>query len=284
MATQLPSVGSVYWFRTLPYSEFAPPITNRFASLKVIGSDAKHIVVAVLDSVWSSPPTLRDVHACAILRQRRFAHTGTPAVWGLATDWWDVAELNEVTPVGTAELTQEESRLAADVLNVVSGTSIAALGYANYVAEGEWRWANDREAFVAEHERTKAKEAANLATQEERYRTRLRGLTWDQLLAETPFARWSNSPPFPSAEFTGEAREAVHRTCRALQALGGRPRKADVRRVLRECVEWFNAADSRSGGVIETEEREDICEIIEEMAHVARQRSLVDEIELWRQW
>jgi hypothetical protein len=54
--------------------------------------------------------------------------------------------------------------------------------------------------------------------------------------------------------------------------------------VLRACVEWFNAKDREYGGVIETEEREDISALLEEIAFVARQRSLADEIESWRTW
>jgi len=57
-----------------------------------------------------------------------------------------------------------------------------------------------------------------------------------------------------------------------------------VRKLLRECVEWFNKADEQAGGVIETEEREDICVVLEEMAYAARQESLVDEINNWRTW
>src|SRR5205807_7985306 len=101
---------------------------------------------------------------------------------------------------------------------------------------------------------------------------------------ETPFERWSPSPPFPPQEFTREARDVIHDTCRALRALGSKPRKPDVRRLLRECVEWFNKADDQAGGVIETEEREDICVVLEEIAYVARQKSLVNEIENWRDW
>jgi hypothetical protein len=36
--------------------------------------------------------------------------------------------------------------------------------------------------------------------------------------------------------------------------------------------------------VTETEEREDICQVLEEMAHVARQKALVEEIDAWRTW
>ena len=40
----------------------------------------------------------------------------------------------------------------------------------------------------------------------------------------------------------------------------------------RACVDWFNVTDSEFGNVIETEERDDICAVLEELAFVARQR------------
>ena len=52
-------------------------------------------------------------------------------------------------------------------------------------------------------------------------------------------------------------------------------------RFLESCVEWFNAKDLEFGNVIETEEREDICAVLEELAFVWRakgrwsQRSII---------
>jgi hypothetical protein len=60
--------------------------------------------------------------------------------------------------------------------------------------------------------------------------------------------------------------------------------KQDVRRLLKACVEWFNTANDRAGGVIATEEREDICAALEEMAYVARQPTLMSEVDRWRAW
>lgn len=57
-----------------------------------------------------------------------------------------------------------------------------------------------------------------------------------------------------------------------------------MRAVLKRCVEWFNEADEEFDGVIETEEREDIFGVLEEIAYVARQKSLVEEIDHWRNW
>ena len=77
---------------------------------------------------------------------------------------------------------------------------------------------------------------------------------------------------------------AIHRACETLQELGPKPKKTNVRKVLRTLVEWFNRADEEAGGVIETEEREDICAALEEIAFVARQESLANEIDEWRTW
>jgi len=66
--------------------------------------------------------------------------------------------------------------------------------------------------------------------------------------------------------------------------LGLKPRRPQVRAILKSCVEWFNAKDLEFGNVIETEEREDICAVLEELAFVARQGALVSEIDDWRDW
>jgi hypothetical protein len=49
-------------------------------------------------------------------------------------------------------------------------------------------------------------------------------------------------------------------------------------------VEWFNEADRRAGRVIDTKEREDICQVLAELAFVAHQKRLFDEIDWWREW
>jgi hypothetical protein len=118
----------------------------------------------------------------------------------------------------------------------------------------------------------------------ERYEKRLKTLTWAMLLEEKPFPRWNEHPPFPPPEFTAAARDRIRSTILALQALGPRPKKGQVRETLKGCVEWFNAKDVEFGGVIESEEREYISEALEELAVVARHLSLAREIDEWREW
>ena len=195
MSDSIPGDGSVYFFRTLPYSQFASPVTNRYAALKALGSDESCVVVAVLDSIWSEPPSLNNVRDCALLRQYRFSHRGSVAVWRVNTEWWDLSDLAEMTLLGEIPLSDEELRFASNYLNNLPGTVISTILYANHAAEGEWRWANDRETLVVEQDQVELQQNAKRAAQEQRLKNRLRGLTWEQLLEETPFERWSPSPP-----------------------------------------------------------------------------------------
>ena len=280
-----PAQGQVYSFRTKPYSKFAPPTTGRYAAFKILGVTDSHVAVAVLDGIWPEAPTLKEVRASSIISQHRFAHSGRPAVFGVTREWWQPdKDLEDFRFVGIQGISSTERSFADAIAHFAVGSRFATINSASHAAEGEWRWSNDRQAFVEEDELKTAKNEAEGAAKAERYRTRLSKLTWDQLLSETPLGNWSPSPPFPPQEFTNAARAAIHDACTALQKLGPKPRRADVRAVLKNTVEWFNEADEEAGGVIETEEREDICAALEEMAFVARQKGLADEIDGWRNW
>jgi hypothetical protein len=280
-----PAAGQLYSFQTAPYWEFAPPATNRYGAFKVLGADDNHIAIGVLDGTWPTPPTVTEIRSAPIIRENRFKWNGRLATFRMNRDWWKPEEeVQELMLVGVCKLSDDERSHADAIARGGAGTSYTTLSYVNYVAEGEWRWSHDREQFVAEEQLDKAKKAAVRAAAEERYRTRLSKLTWEQLLSETPFDRWSPSPPFPPEDFTHAARNVIRDACIALQDLGPKPRRADVRTILKKTVQWFNEADEKAGGVIETEEREDICAVLEEMAHIARQKVLVDEIDAWREW
>ena len=280
-----PAADQIYSFQTRPSSEFGPPKTGRFAAIKILGVDDKHVAVAVLDGIWTDAPTQKEVRAASIIDEHRFAHTGRPAVFGVNREWWKPeSDLDEFRFVGTQPVSRTEQSFVDAIAGYAPGSRFSTLRAANHAAEGEWRWANDREAFVIEVEKKNAKNEAERAAKEERYRTRLSKLTWEQLQSERPFERWSPSPPFPPEEFTNAARATIRSACDALKDLGPKPRRADVRAILKKTVLWFNQADEEAGGVIETEEREDICAVLEEMAFVARQKVLVDEIDEWREW
>ena len=279
-----PSVGKVYSFATVPYNEFAPPQTGRFSAIKVIGVSDDLFVVAVLAGVWPKAPTLQQVAECDILEEHRLAHSGRPAVFGAARQWWDDLALPSFAPLGVARLNSLENKLAKAVTSHSPGSTLSTLKAANWAAEGEWRWEHDRATLSAEVDQASAKTAEKREAAERRYGERLSQLTWEKLLCETPLSRWTSEPPYPPAEFTDAARAKLRQACQDLRELGLKPRKAWVRKVLKDTVTWFNETDDANGGVIETEEREDICAALEELAFLAGQKSLTDEIDEWREW
>ena len=74
------------------------------------------------------------------------------------------------------------------------------------------------------------------------------------------------------------------KTLNALQALGPKPGRAKVRKILRALAEWFTKVDGKMGYAIETEEREDIAAYLEELCWATGQKALVAEIDNWRDW
>lgn len=275
--------GSAFGFRTSPLYPDSQQETGRFAAVTVLARPPELIVLGVLDGIWDRVPTLCEVRDRPVLNRSRFSFRRSPAVF--ATDSTYAPDLRDLTLLGVLPLTDEQSRFAESYASDRAvGRSYSTSTMADRDAEGEWRWAHDRESLLQEQAREDARRRLEQEAAAERYRTRLSGLTWQQLLAEDPFARWSPSPPFPPEGFRRAATTRVHETYRALQVLGDKPRKVAVRRELKSLVRWINNADAEAGYVIETEEREDICRVLDEITHVARQPSLMSEVDAWRDW
>lgn len=275
--------GTVFGFRTAPLFADSEPDTGRYGAFVVLGHDESVVVLGSLGGVWSQMPTLQEVAACKLLRCNRFAFNNTLAVF--ACEVSDVPGLHELTRIGVTALNPEQQRIAAKYLNGQQvGRSFGSPDGVSNDVEGEWRWAHDREALLHEYELKQQREEQARRAAQERFETRLKGLNFDTLLTEDPFARWDPSPPFPSAEFREAATTRVLAAYRQLQALGAKPRRPAVRKVLRELVQWFAEADERAGGVVDTEEREDIALVLEEAAYAAKQPALVEEFATWMRW
>lgn len=280
----LPRAGMVYSFRTAPYSDLSPTKTGRYAAFKILAADARVVAYAVLDGVWDAPPTARLVGRAAILKEWRFALSGRPAVFGVPAKRWQPADLFELAEVTLLRLSRSEKAIALKIASFSAGFRYTRLATASYAAEGEWRWKHDRKALEFEGASSELMAKADRARAEQLRQKKLKELTWDTLLSQAPFSSWDADPSTPRRAFAAAARERVFTACRELRDLGSRPPRAKVRAILRSCVIWFNEADELAGHPIETTEREDICEVLEEMAHVALQPRLADEIDAWREW
>jgi hypothetical protein len=274
--THVYEVGGLYAFRTSPFTQFSPSETNRFAALKVLSITRRGIVYVVLDTIFDHMPTLEQLMRAKPLQCHRFFFEGRTALHCSPQDWEN--DLLEFRHIATVPLTAEELKLGE--MNNAYGT----WDVASKDAEGEWRWVHDREAVESEVQKANAERDAKIAADRLRAENHLNGLNWDILLEDIPFARWNKHPPFPPPEFVRNARERVRAAILELQALGPKPKKAPVQAILKTCVQWFNEQDKAYGYVIETEEREDICLALSELAAVAGHRSLTDKIDDWREW
>jgi hypothetical protein len=133
--------------------------------------------------------------------------------------------------------------------------------------------------LTSENEKEIAARKLDNAATVARTRDRMSKLTWETLLSNALFDDWSA----PKA-IVGAARDKIQETCRAMRDLGPKPRRAEVRAILKAAVQWFNEANLEAGGVIDTIAREDICRVLEDILFVARQPALADEIDGWRDW
>ena len=183
-----------------------------------------------------------------------------------------------MTDLGTRPLEPSETALLAIYDDDwVPGGTFSPLRLASDVAEDQWRFAHDGDALRAERARDAARRDRERQAAEERLEQRLRHLTFAQLLTEQPFERWDSSPPFPPAAFREAATARVHQTCRVLEQLDRRPRRSELRGEVFDLVTWFNEADDRAGWVIETEEREDVHRVLEDICHAGRHPGVLDE-------
>lgn len=107
-------------------------------------------------------------------------------MFGVNLQWWQPTEdLSEVAWLGNTGLARDEKVFADRIARVDVGVSFSTLRFVNFAAEGEWRWQHDRDALEVENAKVQAEALAERKAQQERYETRLKGLTWDQLLADS---------------------------------------------------------------------------------------------------
>jgi hypothetical protein len=270
------SIGDVYTFKTNSYWEFALPQTDRYGAFKVIGFKEEFAVVVVLDFVSvGRPPTKSELESTNVLVAHRFANASTPrpCVYHVYLNSIEDS-LSELVLVTNVRPTLSELDLPKKYESYGSASTI------NYAVEGEWRWANDRNQFEKEYLLHNEEQEKKRTQESIRLQTRLKSLNWEKLREEAHFSHWELPPP----EFTSKARQLIWNSVDQLKALPSKPRKREVRNILKATMFALNELNLAFGDVIETEEREDIMMVIEELAFVAKQRALMPELDELRDW
>jgi hypothetical protein len=144
----------------------------------------------------------------------------------------------------------------------------------------QWRWDNEREAVVAEdieRDRNAAREQARRGEQRKQY---LAKVTLAELAQKDLFPQWDEYPP-PAAR-----RETLKTMHELIEQLRNDPKltASAARAHLETYVRKLNRLDQLHGGFIETVERDDICEVFEEILAAAKFPELLESVHEWRDW
>jgi hypothetical protein len=286
-------VGGFYAFQIQPDKNGSHINAGKFGVFEFIQDsheDTVSGVIVVLDGMSDTLPTLRQVkrytplprphhqqfNAQEINNEKASISNREPNVFAVFRE--SIFEL-QTHFLGSRLIPSFSRRRLAKQNHYYAPLSTAALNL-NY----EMRWRFDRENFLADRTKTLEREAIRQGKIAQRMRDRLRGLTIDKLLTETHLTAWDTRTDFIPPNFLKAVRAELLTLLKNLHFTDKKQPKAQVRKNLKAFLEWINVQDEQYDYPIETMEREELHELLEEVCHAAKHKSLVDEIENWRDW
>ena len=145
----------------------------------------------------------------------------------------------------------------------------------------QWRWDHERKKVLAEDAAKRDLEVAKGADVTRKRFAYLANVSFADLLAKDLFPNWDEYPPKKAKE---GCRRIVQSFIKDLVAAPKPLARDFVRDRLKECVQELNKFDLKQKHFIETVEREDLCEVLEEVLHAAKFPELAESIEEWRDW
>ena len=174
--------------------------------------------------------------------------------------------------IGTIPPLSEDLKLERTVLTSWESVRIQALL--------QWRWEHDREALVAEEAAKRAHEkevALEMQRQRQEY---LAAVTLGSLREKHRFESWEGAV---SGGLIEACRGVFRDTIDDLMQDHGKVRKTSVTTALRGCVQRLNELDAEHR-FIETVEREDLCQEIDEIACACGVPDVQGIADHWREW
>lgn len=248
----------------------APTGDGRFAAGRVlrrgIHLGAQGVLIAASPWLGNELPSLKS----SAIRETLFLNHHS---------WRNVAEVfwvHDPMPdffvvVGELELSSKDKKASSDTLAGWQSVPIQALL--------QWRWDHDREALLQEEARHAA-ERAEFQRQRAAARAEfMRTLTLDSLAERTWFQSWEDAEP---ALPLNECRSLIATLVNELRA-APKLTLSVVKKHLKQSVMDFNRLDEEHHFIFTTE-REDLCEVFEQIACAAKFPQVIDQIERWRDW
>ena len=263
---------------------FISPNEGKWGVLKVLcRNEAGEAVISVLQGVHAVRPVPADVRGVPVLVERRFGKLKGPLIFEVDGDW--SRPLPSALTIGCETGFRDEENAALSGLKDGSGRRrTGGLGLASTTLDHEDRALHDRAAWLAEVEALRQKVFERAASVAKRQKERLESLTLAQLRSEPLLPDWDDRLEFLPSEFVKATRNHTQVLLSDLADLGAKPRRPAVRKLLRGFIEGLNALDKDARRVIETEEREELWQLIEDICWATRQQPLLEELDAWREW
>ena len=123
---------------------------------------------------------------------------------------------------------------------------------------------------MAKRTEAKRKRAENLAA-----------ISFSKLLAKDLFPTWKDYPPKAAKE---GCQKIIQFFIRILDIAEKPLDQNFVTKELKKCIEELNQFDSQNKNFIETVEREDLCEVLEDIVNAAKFPDLIEKVENWKNW
>jgi hypothetical protein len=246
----------------------APLEDGHLCVCRVLRTEPDHSQVLVAASPWvgTQPPDLGDPRLREILCTTHHSWQGDPCVsWVTSPVPATFTRLGEIAP--------------AEVEAASGSMSWAGWGSFPLQVFAQWRWDHERDKVLAED--AEAERAAVAAREEERRAYRpLPAQTLEDMRRRAPFAGWAGYVDPPALR---GARRIIRETIDALIELG--PDAPEPARIdeIRHCVDRFNLLDEDQQ-FIDTIEREDISELLDELAGLVGLDDYDDALTGTRDW
>jgi hypothetical protein len=246
----------------------APLQDGRLSVCRALRVAPDHSQVLVAASTWigTRPPDPADPQLREVLRPTHHLHEGKPwLLWAIDPVPVTFMRLGAIPP------TDEEASMDRGAFG---GWELFPLQVFL-----QWRWDHERDQVLAEDGAQRRAEEAAREEQRRAYKP-LPQRTLEDLRQQTPFPGWAGYVG-PSA--LRGARRIIRATIDALIALGPdapEPARLDE---IRHCVQRFNALDADEGFIM-TIEREDICELIDEVAELVGLEDYDEDLDGDRDW
>ena len=142
----------------------------------------------------------------------------------------------------------------------------------------QWQWDHDRPAY---EEAVAASDRQMQKSREKSRTTPGKVVSLSELRRRHLFKDWEN---YVSAGILRRCRRLFRETVDELVVLGPRPKRSVVLEILRRCTEQLNELDEAHDGFIETQEREDLCRLIDELGAAVGVRDKMPLADQWREW